>query len=312
MQKELSEPAILRTLAYFELADFPLTEEELRLYLWVQTAGVASPPPLLKTWKDSARIATLSGYYFLPGREELVERRREAMTITELKLRRARRAAKFIRSVPFLRAIFVCNSVGAGRAKPESDIDYFIIAEKKRIWITRFFTNLILRLFGLRTHGEHQRDRICLSFYVDAAHLNLAPWRIADDDIHFAYWLNQMVPVYDPDNYYEKFLTANDWTKKFLPNFGLPARVISKRSGGRSGKIWKKTWEAMWRGGYGDLIENQAKWFQLAKMKLSLKEKAKLADYGVVITDGVIKLHEHDTRRAYRERWRELVKEIER
>jgi hypothetical protein len=62
-------------------------------------------------------------------------------------------------------------------------------------------------------------------------------------------------------------------------------------------------WEKMWCGAYGDMLEKQAKDFQWVKFKLSVKEKSKLNDHGVVIKEGIIKLHEHDTRRDYREKW---------
>ena len=71
----------------------------------------------------------------------------------------------------------------------------------------------------------------------------------------------------------------------------------------RLGRTWKKMWQAMWRGSYGDTIENEAKKLQLHKMKFTLKEKAKLPDHGVVIVDGILKFHENDTRSVIREKW---------
>ena len=330
------EQAVLKTLSYFDLFNLPLTQEELFKFLWMPPRmGFEEFKKMCEHTKEyeSTNYECKSDYYFLPGREEIITLRQKGAEETERKLIKARRAVKFVRSVPFLRAIFVCNSVGARMAKPESDIDFFIIAEKNRIWIVRLFTNLILRLFGMRTYDSHQANRTCLSFYVDAAHLDLAPWRAVDDDIHFAYWLNQMIPLYDPENYYEKFLRANSWIEKYLPNTHLSSRAESRdltnmppdfstslRSGRNDntnqvvgahlGRAWKKMWEAMWRGSYGDMIEREAKKLQLTKMKLSLKEKAKLPDHGVVLGDGVIKLHENDTRAAVREKWFQKCRNI--
>ena len=328
------EQSIYKTLAYFDLLNFPLTREELFRYLW-------QPPRMgFEEFVAFAMPQEKDGCYFFSGREPIVAERREASKISDQKLEIARRAVKLIRSVPFLRAIFICNSVGAGMARPESDVDFFIVAEKKRVWIVRLFTNLVLRCLGLRTYGSHQANRICLSFYVDTAHLDLAPWRVADDDIHFAYWLHQMKPIYDPLQYYEKFLRANRWVEKYLPNMTNtphghpPARGESPNSrldgeaagspnppsqGGtrgvlvaesRLGHIWKKMWEAMWRGSYGVMVEREAKKLQLTKMKLSLQAKAKLPDHGVVLTDSIIKLHENDTRKVLREKWLEKCKNI--
>ena len=63
---------------------------------------------------------------FLPGREVTVEKRRERLLISELKMKLACRAAKKIRAVPFVKAIFVCNSVGTEQAKAKGDIDFLL------------------------------------------------------------------------------------------------------------------------------------------------------------------------------------------
>jgi len=201
------EQSISQTLSYFSLLNFPLTQEELFRYLWF-------PPRLtfaefvtqLDVLAGQGRVQTSNGFYFLAGEEKNIEIRRRSTVPSDLKLKKARRAMRLIRAVPFLRAVAITSSVATESAGPESDIDFFIIAEAGRIWIVRFFTNLILRLLGLRIYGDKKKDRICLSFYVDTAHLDLSAWRIAKDDVRFAYLIAGMVPLYDDGwcskNYY--------------------------------------------------------------------------------------------------------------
>jgi predicted nucleotidyltransferase len=296
--------SIIKTLAYFDLANYPLTKEELFSFLWQPPAGSYSD--FLNT---IGGLNSKFGYYFLPGREEVVEIRRRKLLISEEKLKIARRAAKIIRSVPYLRAVFVCNTAGSGQANEDSDIDFFIITEKNRIWITRLFVTFLLTLFGLRRVGKKVKNKICLSFYVTTSSLDLAKWRIADDDIHFAYWLNQMLPIFDPDNYYTKFLGANSWTKNYLPNLDpkQTSSYLLSIPESKFSKIWKKAWEKMWEGGYGDAINNQAKQIQLSKMKFSGKEIDRGQDKGVVISDEVLKFHEKDTRISYRNDWQQKI-----
>ncbi|MBU1612858.1 hypothetical protein KKC87_00285, partial [Patescibacteria group bacterium] len=295
-----------------DLADFPLTKEELFAFLWLPpwvdyddfSMSLRGDPP----GRGDEAIPPCSekfGYFFLPNRQDIVESRRRRLLISEVKMKIAERAIKKIRAIPFLKAVFVCNSVGSYQAAEESDIDFFIVAAPGRIWLVRFFTNLILRLCGLRTYGEKIKNRICLSFFVDTKNLNLSPFRIADDDIHFAYWLHQMAPLYDPESLYEKFINVNNWTEKYLPNINsLPhADYLKKIQDSRLGNLWKEVWEKMWGGAYGDLLEKQARAWQVMKMKLSLKEKAEKGDNGVVLGDGVIKLHENDARSNFRVRW---------
>ena len=343
--------SITSTLAYFDLADFPLTKEELYAFLWqppmisyndfllslrgadlpatlsfARRAGgdeaIPHPSPCPSPNRGGieggvlSAVASKFGYYFLSGREKIAEERRRRLLFSEQKLKIARQAVKLIRSIPFLRAVFVCNTVGSEQANNDSDIDFFIITEKNRIWITRLLITFWLELFRLRRTNKRIKNKVCLSFYVTVDNLDLASVRAAEDDVHFCYWLKQMLPVFDPDNYYSKFLQANQWTKKYLPNAdqNQASPYVFKIEGSRFGKIWKKFWEKMWEGSYGDLINSQAKKIQLAKMKFSGKEVIdgrpacrQAGDKGVVISDGILKFHEKDSRIKYREEWKKKI-----
>jgi len=305
------EKSILRTLVYFDLTSFPLTANEIWQFLHTQTVGdfkiVLSA---LEDLKNKNIIGEKYGYYFLLGREELVEKRRAQLVISELKLKKARRAAKFIMGVPFLKAIFVCNTVASGTALEDSDIDFFIIAEKNRLYIVRFFTNLVLRFFGLRTYGTKIADKICLSFFIDDQNLNLEKLKAVPEDIHFAYWIAQMVPIYDSQNYFKRFLSANYWIKKYLPNFNPQIQYVNLVKLNIFFGTWQKIWQTMWQGGYGAMIEKQARDWQLLKMKLSIKEKSQVGDNGVVVNNGVVKLHEYDTRAAIYNAWLDKIKDL--
>jgi len=118
-----------------------------------------------------------------------------------------------------------------------------------------------------------------------------------------------MLPVFDPDNYYAKFLEANQWTRMYLPNIDAKQAASYAFPVKESflGKLWKKAWENMWQGKYGDLIDSQAKKIQLSKMKFSGKPVDRGEDKGVVISDGVLKFHEKDTRIAYRDAWKQKI-----
>lgn len=298
--------AVLRTLAYFDLSAYPLTATEIKNWLYkYELVDFSVLLATLEEMKSHHQLEEKYSYFYLPDREVIVENRRSNLVTSELKLKKARRAAKFIRCVPFLRAIFVCNTVAAGTALVSSDIDFFIIAQHDRIWLVRFFTNIILRLFNLRTYGDRNSDKICLSFFVDDYNLNLEKLKAVDNDIHFAYWITQMIPIYDPDNFWKKFVSANYWLKDFFPNLSNNFIFLNLVERGKVARVWKKTWEIMWFGAYGNLLEKQARDWQMLKMKLSIKEKAKLGDNGVVLNDGVIKLHENDTRRDCAKQWEE-------
>jgi hypothetical protein len=303
--------SLKKTLAYFDLANFPLTKEELYNFLW-ESPAVSYPDFLSLLPEVKLPFTEKNGYYFFSGREELIEIRRRRLLISEKKLKIARRAAKIVQSVPFLKAIFVCNTVGSEQATEDSDIDFFIVTEKNRIWIARLWVTFLLGLFRLRRVGGRIKNKICLSFYVTADNLNLSNLRVVDGDIHFIYWINQMLPLYDPENFYAKFLQANSWTKKYLPNLDSKKMTsyILHITESKLAKFWKRAWEKMWTGAYGDVINAEAKKIQISKMKFSGKKIDRGEDKGVVISDQVLKFHEKDTRIEYREAWLNKVNVI--
>jgi hypothetical protein len=241
----------------------------------------------------------------LDGHEEYIDERRRAVVPSDRKLFKARRAALLIQWIPFLKAIFVSSSVAAQTAHEKSDIDFFIITTPGRIWLVRFLVNVILRVCGIRIYGPHRKDRICLCFFVDSSHLNLSSYRIAPDDIHFAYWLHQMMPLYDPESIYKKFIEANNWTQEFLPYISTQFFV----DGTKKLRV-KSFFQKLLSGSVGDFLEKLTKKIQWFKLKKSLKEKAKLDNNEVVIVEGVLKFHEHDTRAHYREEWLRWCREF--
>lgn len=290
--------SILKTISYFDLFDFPLTAEEVYDYLWEERGASENE---IKNELDAlvvgGKLETMESYYFLPARKELVERRNRAAAEGEKKLRKAKFAVKLISGIPFLKAIFVCNSVAAETSNKNSDIDFFIIGREGRLWFVRFFSNLILKIFNLRTGKRQSADRVCLSFFVDDKHLDLSGLRIVNDDVYLTYWLRQLYPVYDPENYLEKVHSENVWTREYIrPVKNLPSSEIVKDK-------LKKVLEDLLSRSYGDWYEKIFKNIQYPKLRSELKKKAELQDKSVVISDIILKFHETDARAEIRARW---------
>jgi len=296
MNYDVMKKSILKTLAYFDIFGYALTAEELKRFRY----GYTDNPDL-----QMCDLPTKDGFYYLPGREENVATRQKAVKLQEKKIKIAKRGIKIISWVPFLRAVFVCNTLSGPGLTEDSDIDVFIIARKGRLWLVRILATLSLRLFGLRTIGKKTKDRICLSFFAADDSLNLSKIAI-ENDVYLMYWLAQLIPIYDPENLLASIQRANQWVKEYLPNAFAPYE-LSKRwrvdSIGFS-KFFKKLLEKMWCGGYGDLMEKQAREAQVARMKLNYMSKP---GAGVVMSDQMLKFHENDRRAEYREKWRKNI-----
>ena len=125
--------SILKTLHYFDITKFPLTKEEIFSWLW-QCPNVSREQLEweLQILNEEKKIGEKYGYYFLYGGEDAVEWRRERLLSSEDKMKIALKAAKKINFIPFLRAIFVCNTVGSEQSTENSDIDFLIKFKGKK------------------------------------------------------------------------------------------------------------------------------------------------------------------------------------
>ncbi len=200
-----------------------------------------------------------------------------------------------LRHVPFLRYVSVCNNLSFSNTESGSDIDLFIIAKKNRLFIVRTIVTFLLQILGVRRHGNRIKSRFCLSFFVDDSHLDLANIAISND-IYLAFWFRYQVPVLD-DAVSVDLISANEWIKDYFDDeFTFKQDRLFKN------KSWiKSSWEFALKGFTGDFIEKTLRNWQIkrSKKKLTLLEDKS----GIIISENILKFHNKDRRREYRNKW---------
>jgi len=300
------ERGIIASLAYFDLLDYPLKAAEVARWFYTKSPieGLTRAQ-VLDTLQNSASLKSFieqkDGHYTLIGRGELVSLRREKSRFAQPKWKIAKRAAGWLRWVPFIRLVAVCNKLAYDNVRPESDIDFFIVSHSKRLWITRFAATVMLDLLGLRRRGPSIKDKVCLSFFVTDDALDLEPLSLKPDDPHFRFWIDQFVLLFGQPELV-RFQQANSWIKQRLP-FAFTetkARIIGDAAVIRIIRQFKEWFLNGW---FGDRFEALFKRFQLAKMQLNRNSRAWSDNTDVVISDQVLKFHEADRRAEYREKF---------
>ncbi|MEK7067983.1 MAG: hypothetical protein AAB956_03225 [Patescibacteria group bacterium] len=297
--------AILKTLAYFDIFNFPLTAWEIYKYLWVEDLADKSVSYLAvrQALNELANVNYQDGFYFLNGQSELVRLRQQRQIIARAKYRRARWVVALFSVLPFTKMIAVCNSLAYDNARAESDIDFFIIAQAGKVWTARFLTTLALKFLRLRPTAITKQNKICVNFIIGADALNLQLLMIAGD-IYFKYWLKQLVPLYNQGGILEKFIKANDFIGDYINN-PVPALFCHKRKIGQGPtlKFIKLILEII---NGGSWVERLCKNIQLKVMPRSLREQAGKGT-AVVMSDSVLKFHSNDRREEYRQKWQEHI-----
>jgi hypothetical protein len=281
----------LRAISYHDLFDFPLTAEELR-----PAAGLATADETLSALAEAGRlglVSTANGLYALRGREALFDVRRRRYLIAEDKYKRALRFFRFARYVPFLRAVFICNTLGRSNAREESDIDLFLVVRPRRLWIARLLLAGLAAALGLRPTPTDGRDKLCFSFFVSEDALNLRPLAI-QNDVYLARWLEDLCPIYDEDGYAAKVSAANRWAGSVRA-----ASASHRRSLPKAGALKRALERAV--DVFGDAVERSAKRLQMRLLPEELKRLSGLGT-GVVLTDAVLKFHDGDRRAEIRDR----------
>lgn len=301
------EKSILKTLAYFDIFDYPLTLLEIYKWLYCPPPGstLLSVSQALDGENLKSEAESKNGFYFLRGRQNIIGTRLSRYRLAEKKFKIALKTGRWLKWLAFMRMIAVCNNAGYNNAAPSSDIDFFIIVKKGRLYFTRLWVTLLVAGLGRRRHAKKIADRVCLSFYITDSHLDLSDIALKPADIYLVYWLATLAPIYD-SGAYAQFLLANGWLKDYLPNFyGTALSWRRKIDDKFCLKLTKGFGERFFSGFLGKGLEALAKYFQLSKMK----KNPSFAGDGlkVIISDSMLKFHENDRRREYGELWARKV-----
>lgn len=284
---------LYKTLAFFDIFEYPLTLLELHKWLWesnnsiseVQTAAAVMP-----------QIEKKNGFYFLKGKEKHIATRQKRYLIAEEKFKKRKFILRLLCLLPRVKMLAICNSLAFSNARNQSDIDIFIITDKNKVWTGRFFTAGLVSFFRLRPTKNKTKNTLCLSFFADSEHLNMKKLQCLPNDIYLKYWITQIFPLYDAGDYFNRFVAANTWLKKILPNW-LPKQPAYRRKIELSGleKFIKKILSLF-------SFENLYKKIQLRILSPELKSMRN-KDTRVIISDNMLKLYPLDRREIYYREW---------
>jgi len=133
------------------------------------------------------------------------------------KMEFAKRIGWWFRFVPTISLVGVTGGLAMANAKKQDDIDLFFVTKKGTLWVSRLVTTLIAELLGVRRRPKDTKvmNKVCLNMFMAEDAAALPP---KERDLFAAHEVLQMVPLWERDGTYQKFLAANSWVKKFLPN----------------------------------------------------------------------------------------------
>ncbi len=323
--------AIVRTLAWFSLFEYPLTSFEIWKWLKdpVRKYSFFELESLLETsvWLRE-RLVEKVGFWTLKSQsiEIFVASRQARFLNAAKKYKKLRLAARYFSLFPFVRAVFACNNLAWHNTTSLSDIDLFIVVKPGTIWTSRLLLVLPFAFLKKRPiqnpfsptlhhsplrkgfegqattpplHHSDNLDPFCFSFFTTEDNLNFKNLLLPDSDPYFAYWLASLVPIFDRGNLSSKISRDNIWLKESLPNSFSSAThsEISLRN---------------FCLGFFSHLSFFESWFSQLQQKLlpcEIKDVANL-DSKVIINDRMLKFHTNDRRVHFRDEWQKKIAKI--
>lgn len=216
------EQAVVEAVVYSDIFDYPLTTSEIHRYLVGVALSREALDNLLQTGQLVSRyLSQRDGYFTLPGREAIVETRRQRERQAALLWPRALRYGRIIASLPFVRGVAITGELAMDNVGTDSDIDYFIVTAPGRLWLCR------LMIVGVVRYAAPRGDVVCPNFLLSEDALALH-----NRDLYTAHEVAQMVPIYGHETYW-RIRELNSWVDGILPNAGGPPRSVAVSSRGR-------------------------------------------------------------------------------
>lgn len=262
---------ILETIIYADIFDYPLTKEEINYWL------------IPSKTHHSKLIEQKEEYYFLRGRRKIINLRKKRFKYSKKKYEIAKNVAKILKLIPTIKLVGITGALAMSNADKDEDIDLLIITQRDTLWTTRFIATLTLDLLGKRRKPNQNKvaNKICLNMFVDEDHLKIPN---KEQDLYTAHEVLQMKPIWEKDNIYQKFLSQNQWVKKYLPNAYKELLLKNKPQDTSGVAGWTPP---RWRN-QERVLEVFLKKFQLWYMKNRRTKE--------IIKEGAVRFHPQDAR----------------
>jgi hypothetical protein len=316
---------ILATLAYYDIFDFPLKKEEVFRFLvnlerpsaseGSQTSDFDEIEAELEKLITEGVVNFSDGFYYLFERDYLVPLRSRREKIAREKWKKALRAVRWLKFLPYIEAAFASGSLAMNNTEELGDLDTLIIVKHRRIWLSRLLISGLLSLIGMRRKYNEKiaPDKICLNHYITDKSL-LIPYK----SIYTAQTYINLKPVFISNpRIVAEFYKANSWLGDYVLNFGYNPRyfdsmIYHSKNLGRNflAKIKSAAWEMILNSKLGDWLEDWAKRWQTKRIEEHKKQD--LPGGRVVYNDDCLEFHpgsvEEEIIRNYENRIKKLFR----
>jgi len=213
--------AILKTLAYFDIFDYPLKPSEVRKFC-EQKLTEDQFDAAMNAILSAGIIYKLEEFYCLRNDHSIAQKRKKGNDGADQLFPKAYEIGAFLYKFPYVRGIGISGSLSKNFADEKGDIDFFILTKADRLWVAR----TLMHLFKKLTYIFGKQHSYCMNYYLDET-----AFEIEEKNIYTATEVKTLVPVAGSKTL-TVFFEKNEWTNGWLPNLQNDEEKIADRSSG--------------------------------------------------------------------------------
>jgi predicted nucleotidyltransferase len=215
--------AVLKTLAYHSLFNYPLEKKQIKNFLIKYSLKNRKEKSDLKTvlasLKKEKKIGEKNGFYFLKGNRKTVKIREKRKKESKNKLKTANNIVSVFNKISFVKGIAVTGALAMENISENDDIDLFVITKKNTLWLTRLLILAILAATGKRPkitkNKKDIKDKICVNLFLEEDCLKLKKDK---QNLFIAHEIAQIKVLLNKEYVFNKFFQENNWIEEYLPN----------------------------------------------------------------------------------------------
>lgn len=207
------------------------------------------------------------------------------------------------RSLPYIEAIYLSDSITFNSLKENSDIDLFVVTASGRVWSAKLWSSLFLWILWMKRSRKKKKQKFSVNFYVSKDALNLQSIKLAPGDPYLIYWLAHLVVLYQrlPDQSIDIY-EENYRLRDYLPSFPMEQTISLWNDVFTGVKPFKRGFEKLFWGIVGDMLEAVVKYLWLPVL-LWRKKRLWARGDAIILSDKMLKFH-LDKRKEYAVKWK--------
>lgn len=243
--------AIVQTLAYADVFNFPMTAAEVHHFLIghrvtcsdVQQA-LGHPSAWLCEYVQVGMIDDEPYYALQMASPQIFLQRQQRKAISAILWQKAERYGAWLGRLPFVRMVAITGALSVQNvSNSNDDLDYILVVQSGRVWLARLFAVALVR------YAHLWRVTLCPNYV-----LATEAMAQSNADLFLAHEITQMIPLVGHD-LYQDMRALNGWAIEFLPNATKPFYPTTDQPAQGFWAVLKQASEWLLGGALGNRLE---------------------------------------------------------